>query len=66
MQTRRKLIAAVICAVLSIILFLIFHHIGNQSRPAPAVGGELMIALLPGIIYYILRPILRDIFYDLN
>lgn len=66
MQTRRKLIAAVICAVLSIVLFLVFHYIGNQSRPVPAVGGELLIALLPGIIYYILYPILRDIFYDLN
>lgn len=65
MRTKRTVIAGVICGILGVILFLVFHHIGNQSRPVPAVGGELLIALLPFIIYFILRPILRDIFYDL-
>jgi len=65
MRVKRTVIAAVICCILGAILFLIFHHIGNQSRPAPAVGGELLAAFLPFIVYFIFRPILRDLFYDL-
>ena len=65
MRVKRTVIAGIICCILGVVLFLIFHYIGNLNRPAPALGGELLVALLPFLVYFIFRPILRDIFCDI-
>ena len=66
MKPKHPILATIICSLIGATLFLILHPIANQNRPAPGVGGEMLLAIMPHIVWFLIVPTVRETIQTVN
>lgn len=64
--TAYKIVVFLILTLLAIFLFFVGHRFATLERGYQAIGGELLLAILPYVIYYCAIPTVRDMALDIS
>lgn len=65
-RTAYKIVVFLILTLLAIFLFVVGHRFATMERGYQAIGGELLLAILPYVIYYCAIPTVCDMARDIR
>ena len=64
--TAYKIFVFLILSLLAIFLFVVGHRFATMERGYQAIGGEMLLPILPYVIYYCAIPTVCDMARDIS